>query len=954
MFRRTVRLLIGLLLGIAVSSVASAQSAITGVVSDTSGAVMPGVSVEVSSPALIEQSRNAVTDNNGAYKVTDLRPGTYKVTFTLAGFNTFIRDGLIIESDFTATVNAQLKIGGLEESITVSGASPVVDVASTMQRTVLSQEQIESLPTGRSYQSLAATIPALAPAGSGRFDVGGSSQMWQGTVVAYGSLANDTALEVDGMSVMSLLNTGSISGVYHNQGAYQEMSYQVVGGSAESQTGGVRINMIPKEGGNRFSGDFLALYSNEHFQAENLDDELRAKGLTTPGSLVEIYDYNGGIGGPIRKDRLWFFYSMRRWGTANNINNQYLPDGSIAVDRSKIRAYTTRLTAQLNSKNKLTVMYDALPKTRQYFASEDGTRSPEGSAYQDQFGYDYQAKWSSPITNKLLAEVGFSQNFLGYNLAYQPGTPGPSASLPFGMISKSDVGISSKGTFDAPSTTFYNPFVAKVLAASVSYITGSHSIKVGIQDKFGWIKNTLTQNGNMVQVYNNGTPLQVRVYNTPIESRSNLNGDLGLYIQDSWKLGRLTLNPGIRFERFNAEVDEQVAPAGRFVGARTFAPIPDLPNFKNWVPRVGAAYDLFGDGKTGIKGSVGRYMQQDATAYPQTYNPMATATANLSWTDLNRDNQAQGELGCLYLTAGCEINFAQLPTTFGARRNRNPDPDLARPYQIVYNAGVTHELRPGVGVAFNYYRREFHDVTYTTNLANPVSAYTPYDIRDPRGTGTLTVYNADPAKIALVNELDTTSTSNKTTFDGFDLGVNVRLGRGVTLAGGSATGRTVTAQCDLSDPNYLSATAPGVQYCDQRTYGMPWLTTVKFSGSAPVGYGFRVSGVLQSSPGDQVIYTYVVTAANFRTQTGVPLTQSSVTARLTQPGTEYLTRVNQFDTTISKNFAFGKVRVSPEVSLFNLFNANPVLSQSTAYPNTGVPLRILDGRLIRFQVQVRF
>ncbi|HZY09211.1 MAG TPA: carboxypeptidase-like regulatory domain-containing protein, partial [Ilumatobacteraceae bacterium] len=472
-----------------------------------------------------EQSRNAVTDNNGAYKVTDLRPGTYKVTFTLAGFNTFIRDGLIIESDFTATVNAQLKIGGLEESITVSGASPVVDVASTMQRTVLSQEQIESLPTGRSYQSLAATIPALAPAGSGRFDVGGSSQMWQGTVVAYGSLANDTALEVDGMSVMSLLNTGSISGVYHNQGAYQEMSYQVVGGSAESQTGGVRINMIPKEGGNRFSGDFLALYSNEHLQAENLDDELRARGLTTPGSLVEIYDYNGGIGGPIRKDRLWFFYSMRRWGTANNINNQYLPDGSIAVDRSKIRAYTTRVTAQLNSKNKLTVMYDALPKTRQYFASEDGTRSPEGSAYQDQFGYDYQAKWSSPITNKLLAEVGFSQNFLGYNLAYQPGTPGPSASLPFGMISKSDVGISSKGTFDAPSTTFYNPFVAKVLAASVSYITGSHSIKVGIQDKFGWIKNTLTQNGNMVQVYNNGAPLQVRVYNTPIESRSNLNGD---------------------------------------------------------------------------------------------------------------------------------------------------------------------------------------------------------------------------------------------------------------------------------------------------------------------------------------------------------------------------------------------------------------------------------------------
>ncbi len=157
--------LIGFLLAMALAPGASAQSAITGIVSDTSGAVLPGVSVEVASPALIEQTRTAVTDASGAYRVTDLRPGTYKVSFTLAGFNTFIRDGLVLESEFTATVNAQMKIGGLEESITVSGQSPVVDVASTMQRTVLSQEQIESLPTGRSYQSLAATIPALAPAG---------------------------------------------------------------------------------------------------------------------------------------------------------------------------------------------------------------------------------------------------------------------------------------------------------------------------------------------------------------------------------------------------------------------------------------------------------------------------------------------------------------------------------------------------------------------------------------------------------------------------------------------------------------------------------------------------------------------------------------------------------------------------------------------------------------------
>ena len=944
------RFLLVALLGLLAAPVAAfADSSIAGIVTDATGGVLPGVTVEVTSPALIEQTRSVVSDAAGAYRIVDLRPGTYKVTFTLPGFNTFVRDGIVLETDFTATINASMKVGGVEETITVSGASPVVDVSSTMSRTVLSQEQIEALPTGRSYQSLSATIPALSPAGSGRFDVGGASQMWQGTVVAYGSLANDTALEVDGMSVMTLLNQGSIAGVYHNQGAYQEMSYQVVAGTAESQTGGVRINMIPKEGGNRFAGEFLGMYSNEHLRSDNNDAALQARGLTVAPSLRGIYDFNGGIGGPVFKNRLWFFHSTRRWGAANYIANQYFDDGSPAYDRSKLQAYTTRLTLQVNPKNKLSVMYDALPKARDYFGSETGRQTPNGSGNQDQFGFDEQAKWTSTISSKLLFEAGFSKNYLGYNLKYQKGVARPSATNPFGDISKADTVIQSKSVYNAATTEFYNPFVANQAVSSLSYVTGSHSIKFGMQWKYGWIKNWVTQNGNMVQVYNNGAPLQVRVYNTPIVSQANLNGDQGFYLQDSWHLNKLTLSPGIRWERFNAEVAAQSAPAGRFIGARQFAEIKNLPNFKNWVPRLGGAYDLFGDGKTGLKFSVGRYMQQDASSFPQTYNPMAQTSAALSWTDLNKDDIAQGELGCVYQTPGCEINFGQLSSTFGARRNKNPDPNLVRPYQMVYNAGVVQELRPGLGVSVNYFRREFHQISYTNSLSVPFSAYTPFQIPDPRNNGDfMTVYNVSTAALAApTNEVDTTSASNKTTFNGFDVGLNARFGNGAILTGGTSTGRSVQIACDVTDPNNL-------RYCDQSALSIPLLTTMKLSGSYPLKYGVRVSAVLQSTPGDALATTYVVTAASFRNVTGVAMGQSSVSLRLNKPGEEYLPRVNQLDMTFSKSFRIGSARVSPEVSLFNMLNANPVLSESTAFPAIGTPLRILDGRLLRFQAQIRF
>src|SRR5688500_12080781 len=365
---RAVFLVVGLL--VLLPSAVFAQASITGVVRDSSGAVLPGVTVEVSSPALIEKVRTAVTDASGTYRVVDLRSGTYTVSFTLTGFSVVKRDGIELAGAFTATINADLRVGGLEETITVTGESPIVDVQSVRRQMVLDNDVISAIPSSRSYNNLIQLIPNSVNQAGAPTDV----QVVPGMVVfgGFGGRSNEGRVNVDGISVGSAFNGAGVSSYLPDVANAREIAMTTSGGLGENEGGRPSLNILPKEGGNAIRGTFFAAGANGDMIGSNYSQELKDRGLTTPGETRKVWDFNLGIGGPIAKDRVWFYANIREEGSERTVPGMfananagdpnkwtYVADTSRpAVLAASYRITALRLTGRATARNKFTVFYD--------------------------------------------------------------------------------------------------------------------------------------------------------------------------------------------------------------------------------------------------------------------------------------------------------------------------------------------------------------------------------------------------------------------------------------------------------------------------------------------------------------------------------------------------------------------------------------------------------------------
>jgi hypothetical protein len=481
-------------------------------------------------------------------------------------------------------------------------------------------------------------------------------------------------------------------------------------------------------------------------------------------------------------------------------------------------------------------------------------------------------------------------------------------------------------------------------------------------------------------------PNQVTIYNTPLRSQEKLLADVGVFVQDSWALNRLTINSGIRWEYLKHEVAEQASGIGRFVGERRFAAIP-MPTWKDFAPRFGLVYDVFGNGKTALKAGFNRYNESRTTQFATRYNPLALATANLAWTDLNGNDIADGTTGCTYLTAGCEMNFAQMPANFGVARLANIDPDYQRTYNLEYTGGIQHEILPRVSLAATFYRRTFHDLLVRDNLLRTFDDYRAVDVVSPLDNSVFKAYTvATTAQLARVQDFDTNSSDRRQVYTGFDLTFNARLPRGGTLFGGFTTERTLRDTCDEPDnPNNL-------RFCNDWDNGIPYQKQFKFAGTYPLVWGVQASASFQSlngratggyttlnnkiagpgygDVGSPVGTGWLITQATRYPNTPcnapcVPgglvipgMTEASVTLPLVPGGIEFFDRINQLDFSLAKWFEIGAGRrFQLQADLFNALNANPVLGVRSVNFGTATKDQvngILNPRILRLGVQLKW
>ncbi|MGD9903143.1 MAG: TonB-dependent receptor, partial [Vicinamibacterales bacterium] len=715
----------------AFAQVSATTGSINGKVTDTSGGVLPGVTITASSPSM-QGTRTDVTNEAGEYRFPAVPPGTYKLVYELAGFGTVNREGVSVGLGFTATVNIELAVASLQETVTVSGESPVVDISSTTTAANFGEQRLSALPNARDFWAVLAASPAIVVT---RIDVGGSAAGTQTGYAVYDTKEDQHRPMVEG--IVNTEGTGA-AGFYYDYGAIDEVAVQTKGHTAEMPWPGVWSNFVSKSGGAQFHGKFHADYQNKSIQRENIPNDFTFLcpggrcGNLTPSDLNRMeryYDLNADVGGyvPGLQDKLWWYFSAREQDILTQV-----PNFPVKAFETRLRNLTGKLTYALSQNNKLTAYAQGGQKLqpnrmdRFLVAATVARHESEESTWEQRYwGHTYKAGYESVLGDNSFLELRGGQfKYEWPNFRY-------SEAPAYEDIGNQIVsGGNRDGWFNIPSRN--------QVAGSLTYYkdgwAGSHNFKVGGE----WFRETFTYlrgdgvdgvfPGDVLHVLNNGVPAEVLLFQTPSRSEQGLR-TTGMYIQDTWRLNsRLTLNVGLRFDRYRSFLPEQQGPSGgRFTAATPtqYAEVSNVKTFNHPVPRIGLIYDVTGQGRTVIKANYAQYFWNPGTDISNNLNPNSQDYyTRRVWTDRNGNRLYDpGEEGA--------INAA-----FGGVGTTSLDPNLKNTQTREISAWAEHELFPGIGLQGGYVFREIDDFRVRVNVNRPISAYNvPITLRDPGPDG---------------------------------------------------------------------------------------------------------------------------------------------------------------------------------------------------------------------------
>jgi len=1047
---RTMVMITAVLLVPAALYAQQAQATIAGVVKDASGAVLPGVSVEAASPVLTEKVRSVITDGTGQYRIVALPPGTYTLTVSLQGFNTVKREGIELSGALTATVDVDLRVGSLQETVTVTGESPIVDTQSARRQQVIDGDVLQAIPTSRSYNNVLQLVPGVV-AGDGQVQLRPAMLLF----TAHGGNAEDGRLTVDGINTGASRGGAGVSGYIPDMQNTAEVTFTISGNLGEAETGGPQMAVIPKSGGNSLTGSFFVSGLNDKMQGTNFDaDQLRV--LAAPAKSLLLRDYQGSVGGPIKKDKMWFFFNHRGVDFADAqpgiFANKFAGDASkwsYSPDFShqgridqKRRIFALRLTTQISPRNKLSLFWDEQPQcsgaawtgndgcmsnkdgwiyggsqVNGFFGA--GPNSPETGDYASTHQKVQQAKYTAPVTNRLLLEAGFGTYISQWGYTERPGNVTRSlvrAQEAQAQIFDRATGnriaactgsptdcLTVGGNLKYRSSNWPTGYIfAHTWNAAASYVTGAHNMKFGYQGAFHRDDDNLfptISNDSLMQFQFNTPCVANPCPAVPIATGITLQSGVftrkvrteyyAFYGQEQWTKNRLTLQGALRFDHaWSHFPGQQIGPSVTVPTAIVLPAQIGIKGYNDLSPRVGVAYDLFGNGKTSLKGNIGRYLHPASNQGRYiNANPseLVSTITTRPWTDNNGNFQVDcdvlnGQPQGPTTTGSIDTCGVFSDLNFGRPRagTRLDDSILggwgARPYDWQFGVSVQQELMPRVSVEAGYYRRWwpiFTTADITDNINTTAAdyaqfaVYAPGDPRLPNGGNYQVpgIYNINAAASLVVpsNVQKAANSYGAYTryWDGFDITAQARLKNGVTLQGGTSTGRTVADACESRAvvPEGLTGglTNP---YCRQVE---PFLTTFKGIATYLVPkIDVNIAGTFSSRPGvvlsANVTYTNADMLNPARSTLGRPLNAApTITVNVLEPNVMFGDRIDQLDIRIGKVLRFGKSRTNINLDIVNALNSNDNLGYSPTFGATWpAPTSVLTARLFRFSAQYEF